>query len=206
MIATENLTQGQPPTIMAFCGRAGAGKSTAADRLETSYGFEQVAFATVLKEMLERLLSAFGVDYAVLYEPHLKERPLAALPGSPTPRQLMQAFGDAGRAVHPDLWVHALGYEAGLMPQAEAVPIHDRIVIPDVRYPNEAKLVSDFGGHLTRIARPNASDAGSQHSSEWHAPTLPANDTLINNFLGPDGLRHRIDLLMDGLGLKPRAF
>ena len=58
------------------------------------------------------LLEAFDVDYAVLHERALKERPLPAIPSAPSAREIKQRLGDCMRQMHPDFWVEALARRA----------------------------------------------------------------------------------------------
>jgi hypothetical protein len=186
------------PVLIGLIGRAGSGKTEAASHLEARHGFVAVAFAQALKEsVLEPMLATLGIDYAHLYEPHLKNE---FLPGyqhaSLTPRQLMQEFGDAGRRCAPDWWVDQLAASVGLVPGG--MPVHDRIVVSDVRYPNEAAWVLRHGGALIRLHREQAAPVR-PHSSEQHIDTLTAHVDLFNH--GPTlvGLHGLIDATLADL-------
>jgi hypothetical protein len=201
------------PILIGFCGLARSGKSTAAEYLAEAYGFEVVSFAQALKEMLESLFAERGVDYSALYEPALKEQPLPAVHGA-TARQLMQSLGDWGRSVHPDFWLTALQQRAGLWTTPAGValtPVHDRICIDDVRYPNEAAWITGAaGGTLVHLLRAQAlpplhvARAQLDHSSERHAHDLGAQVTLVNNSTTSHGLHELLDGAMASLGIEPR--
>lgn len=199
------------PIIIGFCGLARSGKSTAAEYLAEAYGFEVVSFAQALKEMLESLFAERGVDYAPLYEPALKEQPLPAVHGA-TARQLMQTLGDWGRSVHPDFWLTALQQRTGLWTTPSGIaltPVHDRICIDDVRYPNEAGWLIGAGGTLVHLLRAQAvpplhvARANLDHSSERHAHDLGAQVGLVNND-SAHGLHLLLDGVMADLGVEPR--
>jgi hypothetical protein len=192
------------PIVIGLCGLARSGKSTAAEYLQDAYGFEPAAFADSLKSMLEEHLLNRGIDYAWLYEPQLKEQPIPGLGLSA--RRLMQAFGDAGRGLAADFWVDALAHAIGLrsMPDQAATPIHDRICLSDVRYPNEAALVRQHGGVLIHLVREQATPAH-PHSSEQHAASLGATLTLVNNGPTTAGLHQLLDGAMASLGISPRG-
>jgi len=180
--------------LIGLVGRAGSGKDTAAAHLCAEYGFVRAAFADSLKDMLAAHLEQRTIDYAHLFEPGLKEQPLPGVGVSA--RELMHRLGDAFRAADPDYWVKALADTIGMRGDSTAqYPVHDRIVITDVRYPNEADWVLRNGGTLVRLVREQAAPVRA-HSSEEHADTLPAHHTLVNN--GPTlvGLHSLLDGMM----------
>jgi len=188
------------PLVIGLTGRAGAGKDTAADHLCRHYGFVRCSFAAALKDMAAQLLEEAGHDYAYLHEPGLKEQPIPSLHGI-SARKLMQTMGDWGRALHPDLWVTLMAGRLGMHPP-QLAPVHDRIVITDVRFPTEAAWVRDQGGLLVRLVREHAAPVR-PHISEQHADTLPAHLDLPNDGITPLGLHSLLDSLMADLGLPP---
>lgn len=192
------------PILIGLCGAAGSGKSAAADVLCREYGFVQIAFADTLRDMLFAMLGNQGIDHAWITEPRLKERPIAALGISG--RQLMQTLGDWGRSLHPDFWVHALARSAGMaeqMPPGTA-PCHDRIVISDVRYPNEAAWLRKHGGVLVHISRHSGTaQPTAAHSSEQHHATLGADVGLANHGPTLEGLAGLVRGLCADLRISP---
>lgn len=139
------------PLIIGLAGRAGVGKDTAAAWLFGRHGFERYAFADPLRSMLGQLLADAGVDPGYLYESAAKELVIPELGVSA--RQLMQTLGtEWGRSLRPDFWLRMAELALGL-PDA---PVHDRIVISDVRFPDEAAWIKARGGFVLRIERPTA--------------------------------------------------
>lgn len=149
---------------IGLCGPAGAGKSTAAERLVKRWRFNRVRFAGPLKTMMLALgLDPEQVDGA------LKEEPTPLLCGR-TPRQAMQWLGtEWGRElIGPEFWIEA--WRAAV----ERVPLQkpwrhraNLIVADDVRFVNEAQAIRDRGGLIVRIERPGAgSSSGGDHASE----------------------------------------
>lgn len=194
---------GRDPAVIGITGLAGTGKDTAAQYLRSAYGFEPLAFADPINDMLAVLLDCYGVDYAVLHERHLKEQPMQQIPGNPSPRQLKQVLGDALRAIDPSIWVQALAHRAGVHDWPFGAAVHDRIVITDVRYHNEAALVQRLGGVLLRMHRQQAAPVRA-HSSEQHAHQLPAHVEIVNNGHTTHGLHDTLDAIMATAGLEPR--
>lgn len=215
----EFLKQASPVVLVGIAGAAGAGKSTAANHLCRHYGFVQAAFAEPIKLMLEALFEHCGVDYAHLYEPDLKERPLPAPLGAAracanaqpmTARRLMQTLGTEWARVNlrADFWVDVMDAHLGM---ASGFPVHDRIVVDDVRMANEAGWIKrQPGGVLWRMAnsrpldRVRLAEGARNHASECGG--VPAN--LVDHELVNDGspidLAWRVDRLMADMGLGRR--
>lgn len=184
------------PLLIGLVGPSGAGKTTAADYLEDAHDFVQAAFADALKDMLEALMTGCNVDYAHLHEPALKARPIAEL-HDVSPRRMMQTLGDWGRFLAPDWWVTALAHRIGMAHPSQA-PVHDRIVLSDVRYLNEAAWIMAHGGRLVRIHRAVDSLALHRHSSETEQHAIDTWCTL-DNTADVHSLKYQIDaMLADG--------
>lgn len=135
--------------LVAFCGRAGAGKSTAADALVAA-GWRRVKFASILKDMLRAFYRSAGLDEAEIerrIEGDLKEEPDPILCGA-SPRRAMVTLGtEWGRhLISPELWVRAWSarVERELARGAS-------VVCDDLRFPNECDAVRALGGLVVRI-------------------------------------------------------
>ena len=146
-------TLGDGPGLVGITGRAGSGKSTAAQVLIDA-GWVRIKFADPLKDMLR----AIGLDDRHI-EGHLKEVPCDLLVGQ-TPRWAMQTLGTAwGRqCIAQDFWVRlarrriALAMAAGL-----------NVVVDDVRFENEAQVIRELGGMVLGLSR---GDGAGLHVSE----------------------------------------
>lgn len=141
--------------LIGFCGFAGAGKSTAAQRLIGRHGFQRHRFAGPLKDMLKTLgLTDAQVDGS------LKETPCPLL-GGKTPRWAMQALGtEWGRdCIDEGIWIRAWAN------RAEAC---DLVVVDDVRFPNEVDAIKKRGGHVVRIVGRGQTPGEGAHVSELH--------------------------------------
>jgi hypothetical protein len=186
------------PLLIGLTGRAGSGKDSTAAYLCQRYGFLQASFAESLRDMAAHLFDAVSVDYAHLFEHSLKGQPIAELHGA-SGRQILQTLGDWGRALHPDWWITIMARRLGLE-GGNCAPVHDRILISDVRLPNEAAWLAARGGLLLRLHREQASPVRA-HITEQHVDELPANIELANN--GPTlvGLHALVDSTMAELAI-----
>ncbi len=191
------------PAIIGLCGAAGSGKSAAADVLCREYGFAAFAFADSLRDMLFAFLGAQGIDHIWITEPRYKERIIPQLGVSG--RHLMQSLGDWGRAIDPDFWVKALARSAGLACTSppSRFPVHDRIVVTDVRFPNEAEWIRKQGGVLVHLSRDTAATTVRPHVSEQHHATLGADLGLRNDGPTLEGLAGLVRGLCADLNLHP---
>jgi hypothetical protein len=188
------------PMIVAFTGRAGSGKDTAAAHLVRHYGFIRAGFADSLKTLAANHFSDRGVDYANLYEPHLKNVPIAQLHGV-SAREYLQRVGGVHRDMHPDWWVHALRDELGLSNDpARRAPVHDRIVISDLRFPNEAAWLLSERATIIKLLRDGAAPVRPDES-EAHVDGMPCHHAITNN--GPTlyGLHMLLDGTMAAMGV-----
>lgn len=178
--------------LIGITGAAGAGKDTAANRLCHHHSFERDSFAEPLRDMLTALMVGHQIDYAHLFERELKEQPIPGLGADISGRRLMQTLGtEWGRnTLHPDIWVRLAALRLGLDRLPYTSPVHDRIVITDVRFPNEAEWINRMGGHVIRIERDT--DPVAHHMSEWYYGDIKCIATLHNN-AGIDWLHDQVD-------------
>ena len=167
--------------IIGFCGPAGAGKDLAASMVP---GGHRIAFADPLYQGLAVML---GVPEAVLRDRSAKERPLADFGASP--RELLQTLGtEWGRElIRDDIWLR-VAYWRWEQLAAGGISL---IVVPDVRFENEACLIRENGGEVWMIHRPGVEPVAA-HSSEEGLP-LRLIDRLVVNDGTVDQLRERVE-------------
>lgn len=163
--------QDQRRIVIAFTGKAGAGKSTCADHLIAKHGFQRIKFASALKAMLRTFLAYRGASPNVIkemIEGSWKETPSPFL-NDRTPRHAMQTLGTQwGReCLHPDIWVDT---------ERDHLPPFGRFVCDDCRFPNEADMVRATGGKIVQVLRRGL--AQGTHESETHA--LKADYFMMN--------------------------
>jgi hypothetical protein len=146
--------------VIGLCGKAGAGKTTAARILEEDRGFVRLPFAGPLKAMAR----AFGLSAAEMTL--FKEIPLERLNWK-TPRQFMQFLGtEFGRKlIGENVWVYAWSASLG---ESAVENFGDILVVADdVRFENEAVAIREEGGLVIEITRAGAGSAsGAGHASE----------------------------------------
>lgn len=189
-------------TLIGLTGLAGTGKDSAALYLCREYGFVQAAFADPLRSMVLQFLEEAGLDHAWLTERRCKERLITGLGVSA--RALMQVLGtEVGRALHPDLWVRHLALRLGLDGQPGSTPVHDRIVLSDVRFGNESAWLRARGGRLVRLHRDTAAGVR-PHASELQVLDLVPDVDLWNNGPTLHGLHGLLDGVMADFGIETR--
>lgn len=155
------------------------GKDTAAKVLERELGFRRVGFADQLKALaleanplittnvqavnvgtgaghLAHVVKGLGWDQAKDIHGHVRE--------------FLQNLGAGARKVFgDDFWIRQVLDEVG----------DDLVVIPDVRYLNEAETIEAAGGVLIRIERPGFRGQG--HRSETDLDDYDWPHTIENN-------------------------
>jgi hypothetical protein len=139
--------------LIGLCGYAGVGKDTAARVLLDELGFQRIAFADPIKKALlalDPLIPAPGDGQVVRLSEYAAERAWVEVKEYPEVRRLMQILGtEVGRNLFdPDLWVKLAKRKL-----ESTLSVGD-VVVTDVRFPNEARLIRGYGGILVRIDRP----------------------------------------------------
>ena len=162
--------------IIGLAGYARSGKDEAAKLLASEFGFKHVAFADKLREMLYSLNpridirqwrneTTLGTEY--LEQTWVDVKNVIDAYGwdgykgteyGPEIRRLLQRLGtEAGRQTLWDsVWIDAAF--AGLLEDA-------KVVVSDVRFPNEADAIKARGGEVWRVSRAGIGPAN-DHASE----------------------------------------
>lgn len=158
-----NATMASLPKLIGLGYRARAGKDTVGDILEQSFGYEPCSFADKLKQLCYGLVesSDSGDDFKENVQ-------LCGLTG----RQLLIAVGKALREhVSPNVWIDALNLHG-------ALDFYDRIVVTDVRFPNEAAKIKELGGILIEVRRPGLPD--DLDETETAGAAIKWDHTIVN--------------------------
>ena len=144
--------------VILLTGRAGSGKSTAATYLCTHYRFTRMSLATPLREVCTFIYPWIPRDHFYGTKDQ-KEAQIPDMPPGVTGRRILQHLGTEGvRALNPDSWALLLAA------RLRALPADARVVVDDVRFLNEARILGEFGP-LYRIVRPGL--APPRHSPLW---------------------------------------
>jgi len=140
--------------IIGCVGFQNSGKDTIADFLENEYNFRRDSFAGTLKDAVS---AVFGWD-RTLVEGRTKEARewreqvdtwWAERLGMPhlSPRWILQYWGTEVCRIgfHTDIWVASL--------ENKIRKTSNNVVISDVRFPNEIKVIRNAGGIIIRVKR-----------------------------------------------------
>lgn len=155
-----------------------SGKSTIADHLISQHGFIRLSFAEPLKAMLSTLLIEFGYNPGDAYHiTHVdKGAPIPEIDSRVDARHLLRTLGtEWGRqCVHPELWLRCWATRYMRL-RTNGI---QHVVVDDVRYENEAVLLSRFDAQFWKVVRPSTkhkiehiSDGGLDHLKLLNDPT-----------------------------------
>lgn len=175
--------------IIGLSGYAQTGKDTVAEYLVAQHGYRRVAFADPIRKALYKLNPIISLgEFAGV---HLAQ----AVDGldweevkrqSPETRRLLQVFGtEVGREMFgADFWVNQAMGNAGKF---------DKIVLTDVRFPNEYRAIKNREGIIIRIVKPGTG-AINAHASETALDNFSFDATIIN-----DGSIHDLNQKIDSV-------
>jgi len=153
--------------LIGIHGKARAGKDTVASFILSARGGYVYSFADPIRAMLKGI----GVDMDEPYWQAHKEDVIEVLGASP--RKLMQTLGtEWGRnLINPDLWL--------ILAKQRLLNYGPGMIIPDVRFENEAAWVRSQGGTLIHVERPG-SEKVAAHSSEAGVKFVEGDIKIVN--------------------------
>jgi hypothetical protein len=148
-------------TIICVTGPGGCGKSLVARHLFREHGFERLSFASPLKDGCRAM---FGLSMEQVDEPEYKGAKDRFW--NTTPRQMLQIVGtELMRNELPkhlpgmkDVWIRQM------IRRIHRKPAGARIVIDDLRFPDEFKAMKELGAQVFRIV--GRGQPVNNHSSE----------------------------------------
>lgn len=196
---------------IAICGKLRSGKSTIASHLALNHGFERVSFGSSLKHFAEEIFRVSDVYPVEYYTINDTPCPLGIEPTKykRKPRKLFQDFGEALRALDPEIWVkHAEESIKYYENQRDCVGI----VIDDLRNPleydwaraNGFTIVRISANEDTRIARAKAagddfSEDDLRHPTEQYIDDFEADYEIWNDDDNRAELERKIDEIIRSL-------
>lgn len=160
--------------IIGLSGYARSGKDTVANIMVEKYGFTKLAFADPIREALYKLNPYIAGGFRLQYLVD-KTGWDQAKDDYPEIRQLLQRLGaEIGREMWgPNFWIRQLVHRS--------MRSGERIVVPDVRYPNEAQAIREMNNsQIWRIKRPSYAPANS-HKSETAMDDWKFDQIFMNN-------------------------
>jgi hypothetical protein len=159
------------------------GKSTLAGLLEEKYEFTRISFADPGRVMLKSLATVVGADW----EKMLVDRDWVDPKLSFSYRQGMTTLlHEWGRLqINYDIWVSLTSRVIEKLVDTGK----EKIVIDDLRYPNEEAMVSKRGGKIIQVERPGMVYAESIMGHASESQTVSADYTIRN-------LREPVEMLL----------
>jgi len=179
--------------IIGICGYSQVGKDTLANELVTRNGFQRIAFADAMRNILYELNPLVTTEVVEIQDDNEVVLSDVFL------QDLVDKFGwETTKVAYPEVrkLLQRLGTEAGRKFIAENVWIrtvfdrqtNDNLVIPDVRFTNEADEIKERGGVIVRIVRDGVEPVNNHLSEISYTDqdlTIPNNGTpeeLHRNF------------------------
>lgn len=174
----------QAPLLLGFAGPAGCGKSTAAALLASRVGWVRLSFAEPLRELLLAL------------HPHWDQwrlgpgKDLCQADGGLSPRDQMRTAGDWVKGYEPGFFANIMRRQLGAQ-----MEMGSHVVIDDVRFEGEARLIRELGGSLVHVSRTDVHFRRDHNSEMGVEPG--ATDLFLRNWDGLRTLGGELDYLLD---------
>jgi dephospho-CoA kinase len=159
--------------IIGLSGYAQVGKDTVAQILVEEYGYSRIGFADIIRNACYRLnpivtLEGLRLAHVVDLEGWDIAKQL------PEVRRILQVMGtEVGRdLIDPQIWVELTLHNTSKK---------DKIVIPDVRFKNEAEEIKWRGGQIWRVSRIDKDSPVNLHRSETEMDSWSFDHYVANN-------------------------
>ena len=162
--------------LIGITGKARSGKDTAASYLAHKHGLIRYSFATPMKAAIKAML---GLSDRHM-DGDLKEAEIPWLGVSP--RRIMQTLGtEWGReTIREDLWVVLAQRQWDQVSNPTEDTFHTGMIVPDVRFEDEADFIRRNGGVVIHIKRDAAAQIES-HKSEAGVRVCAGDLVIANN-------------------------
>ncbi len=196
------------PLVVGIVGALNSGKGVAADVLVNRHQFILMGVTDHVKSIVHEV---FDIPWDVLLGPSDQRRDSI--------REMLQTLGtDWARRFDEEIWIKKLreriqhwekrGMDPlGLVdPFQQPAELFPRIVVPDVRFFNEVKFLSEeLNAHIIHIRRPDygegVAEHSKQHETELAAHSLPfTGPHFINTPILNDSSQEDLEAAIDTLG------
>jgi hypothetical protein len=176
--------------IIGLSGYAQSGKDATANLLCLNYDYKRIAFADPMRHALQTINPR--LDSITRVSDLVDDYGWDVAKKNPEVRRLLQVIGtDFGRKMlGDDVWVKMA---------VRDLRQGDRVVISDVRFPNEADAIKKLGGTVWRINRKDNS-AVNHHPSEHAMDNYMFSQVIYNDGTLED-LSDEVFMLAKKLGL-----
>ena len=165
-----------PRQLIGIVGRAGAGKTTAAEYLVKRYGFTRLSYAAPIKNIAKHY---FGVT-----QEEITNKGHDA-------RRILQSLGELLIGIDPDWLIKCM--------IGSILDTDGDIVIDDIRRENEAELLRMNGGTIVRLVCQGApeilTDEQKAHTTEKGSDNIQEDIAITEAYGNLEGLRHHMDNL-----------
>ena len=167
--------------LIGICGNKFHGKDTTADYLVKNYGYTKISFGDPIKNALKQIFHY--TDEQLWGNKKEDKDPYWNI----TPRETMQyvgtecfrnCFGTMFPHIGDKIWIMSIQQQLKIMIQNGIT----KIVIPDVRFPNEAEMIRQMNGKIIRVMRPYLL-LSDPHASENYINQIPVDYVVVNNTL-----------------------
>jgi hypothetical protein len=138
-----------PACVGLYSSEARSGKGTVANVLVSNFGYHELRFSDPIRLMWRRFLDDAGYigDLHETLEGELKEEKIPCVGLSY--REFAEMVGNNMRIINPDVWADIARAKA-MWHIGQGQPV----VLSDLRYPNEFRMIKELSGLTARIARP----------------------------------------------------
>ena len=158
--------------IIGLTGYAQSGKDTIANILVEDYGYTRVAFADKIRDFLYEVNPMVGCSPSGYLKDYVDLVGWDVAKQKPQVRRLLQDLGVGARKVFgEDFWI-----KQALVSTLK----HQKLVVTDVRFINEAGTIRHFEGQIWRIKRNNVA-AVNDHISEHELDGYHVDQIFTNN-------------------------
>jgi hypothetical protein len=176
--------------LLGISGKRGSGKDTVArliQQLQPERSWQIMSFGDAIKAVCATLA---GEDTAPYYTQAGKTELLPAF--GRTRGEMLQQVGGALRAWNYEIWVQAF---------FARLPADSFIIVPDVRFPNEAQPILDRGGLMLRIEGDPLMQQGDgtrddSHPSETVMDTYDQFSAVLHNVGSREALEQQVRALL----------